>query len=139
MAWDAEEREGIAKEGSPAVEVSGRRRFSERGEAWPAGGSVSRQARRSGCRPATGSGGGGADRPRGARGGVSLLRRCSHAGESRTNLGRLSAGARRRLKRGRSAGVRGGYGTDTGEWRRRTLASPGGACHGQMAFRQAGR
>jgi hypothetical protein len=38
----------------------------EGGRACPAGGSISRRGRCSGGRPVTGSGGGGADRPRGA-------------------------------------------------------------------------
>jgi hypothetical protein len=53
--------------------------------------------------------------------------------------GAAAAGARRRLKRGRGAAVRGGYGTDTGEWRCRTPASPGGARHGLMGSRWAER
>jgi hypothetical protein len=66
----------------------------EEGEAWPAGGSVSRRGRHSGCRPTTASGRGGAGRPRGAQGGVSLLRRCSHAGESMTPWHRHAAARR---------------------------------------------
>jgi hypothetical protein len=50
-------------------------------------------------RPATGSGGGGAGRPRGAQGGASLLRRCSDAGESRMAVGGPAAPGDARLQR----------------------------------------
>jgi hypothetical protein len=134
------------------VEVSGRRRFLERGEAWPAGSSVSGWGRRSGCRPVTGSGGGGADQPRGAQGGVNLLRRCSHAGESRTDRRRAwlhGVGTRRRggsgfarpaavlsrragragarlgaFYRGRSLGVHGTDAEEKGRRRRRKPCPP---------------
>jgi hypothetical protein len=100
---------------SSAAEVNGKRRFFEEDEAWPAGGSVSRQGRCSGCRPATGSGGGGAGRPRGAQGGANLLRRCSHAGETRMAGGgpaapggaRLQRAAHSKERRGAWLGLRG--------------------------------
>jgi hypothetical protein len=84
----------------------------EEGEAWSAGGSVSKRGRRSGCRPATASGGGGVGRPRGAQGGVSLLRRCSHASESRTNRRRAwlhGVGMRRHGAQERKARGGGGW------------------------------
>jgi hypothetical protein len=152
MARDAEERKGIAKEGSPAVEVSGRHRFSKRGGAWPAGGSVAVRRRCSRGRPTTGTSRICAARPCGALGVVVFTWRCFVAANRQgqrqrrrrlTRLQRRRRGAQgafpRRPAQGRGA-ARLNRARRRQSWRartprtgkRRTPASPGRARGGRQ-------